>query len=161
MIKQIFNTRTIIIALAVWGVLCAVLAAGIFLTQPAAQVINVVPSAVVTVIVAPTPTLPVLNTEPAPSTSNGTEAPGETHILLNKGDFVQITGTENQGLSVRSGPGTENKVLLIATEDELFEVKDGPVSAGGYNWWYLVSPRDSNRFGWAVDEFLKPVPKPQ
>ena len=151
-----------IVAIGIWLVLCLVVGGAIFFAQPS-QVIEVVPSAVVTVIVAPTPTIEVKAAAPTAVSEAQTDDQNQGNklpVLLNKGDYVQILGTDNQGLSFRSAPGVENKTLFVAMEDEVFEVKDGPVSSSGYNWWYLVSPTDPNLYGWAVDDFLKLAPKP-
>jgi hypothetical protein len=48
----------------------------------------------------------------------------------------------------------ENNQLFIANESEIFVIKDGPVKSGDYTWWYVVSPNDANRFGWAAGDFL-------
>jgi beta-xylosidase len=42
----------------------------------------------------------------------------------------------------------------------VFRVDDGPQEADGYQWWHLVAPYDENRAGWAVVNYLSPLPKP-
>lgn len=67
---------------------------------------------------------------------------------------VKVSGTEGSGLRFRSGPGTSNPSQFVAMDDELFEVKDGPQEADSYVWWYLVSPYDEKRSGWAAASYL-------
>jgi hypothetical protein len=155
--NRFFTFRVIIIALIVWVGLCLLIAGSLFLLFPA-KVINVVPTAVITVVYAPPTQAPTSNPA-AVTTANPT---GSTPVSgsIHAGDFVQITGTGGEGLRIRSAPGIENNQLFIANETELFEVKDGPVTAGDYTWWYLVSPKDSSRYGWAAGNFLVLSPKP-
>ena len=42
----------------------------------------------------------------------------------------------------------------MASEAEIFIVKDGPIEADGYTWWYLLGPFDETRNGWAVSNYL-------
>jgi hypothetical protein len=147
--NRFFTFRVAIIALIVWVILCLLITGSIFLFSPF-KVINVVPTAVITVVFAPTQipqSNPVVQTDLPPGSTPSIPS-------FHAGDYVQITGTEGEGLRIRSAPGTENNQLFIANESEVFEVKDGPVSAGEYIWWYLVSPKDNSRFGWAAGNFL-------
>jgi hypothetical protein len=77
------------------------------------------------------------------------------------GSYVQISGTEGQGLRLRSAPGLTTTLLFLGEESEVFHVEDGPAEADGYIWWYLVAPYDTTRAGWAASEFLTVVPPPQ
>ena len=74
--------------------------------------------------------------------------------------YVQITGTEGQGLRIRSSAGLNAETVFRGEEAEVFVVKDGPQTADGYTWWYLVAPYDETRAGWAVSDFLAVVPSP-
>lgn len=76
------------------------------------------------------------------------------------GGYVQITGTEGEGLRIRSAPGLNGETVFRGEEAEVFVVKDGPQSADGYTWWYLVAPYDDTRAGWAAADFLAVVPPP-
>lgn len=115
-------------------------------------------TAVLAVIAAPTSTLP------AP-TSQATESPTPTSAIrvtpppgvINKGDYVQITGTGGDGLRIRSDPGLNSQVNFIALEAEVFIAKDGPRQVDGYTWWYLVAPYEESRNGWAVSNYLRVV----
>ncbi len=105
-----------------------------------------------TVVPAPsattTPTL-VVNATPTPE--------GGTPLVQNGfkvGVYVQIFGTEGGGLRLRSTAGTSGSILSLAMDSEVFQIVDGPQSADGYVWWYLESPYDKNRAGWAASDYL-------
>ncbi len=74
--------------------------------------------------------------------------------------YVQINGTGNDGLRIRSAPGLNTETVFRGEEAEVFVVKDGPQSADGYTWWYLVAPYDETRAGWAAADFLSFIPSP-
>ena len=77
------------------------------------------------------------------------------------GAYVQITGTDGDGLRLRSAPGLTGEQLFLGEVAEVFQVRDGPTEANGYTWWYLVAPYDESRAGWAAANFLSVVPPPQ
>ena len=54
--------------------------------------------------------------------------------------------------------GHEN--MKSEPDAEVFMVRDGPQTADGYTWWYLVAPYDETRAGWAAADFLVVVPSP-
>lgn len=118
---------------------------------PATAMINIiaVPSATPTVIL-PTP-IPPTPTATPPASSGGVFAIGSS---------VQITGTDGDGLRLRSEPGLQSQVLFLAFEGEIFTVQDGPRSSDGYEWFFLVAPYDTNVRGWAAANFLQSVPVP-
>jgi len=74
--------------------------------------------------------------------------------------YVQISGTEGEGLRIRTQPGLNAETVFRGEEAEVFVVKDGPQTADGYTWWYLVAPYDDTRAGWAASDFLAVVPSP-
>lgn len=150
-ITRLFNRWSVLIFLGVLGVLCIVsfLVTTIFTGQRASAGL---PTAAFLIIPAPslTPTIdPRINYTPTPG--------GEVINGIGKDSIVQIHGTEGAGLRLRSGPGTGYTLKFVAMDAELYEVKDGPVDADGYVWWYLVSPYDENRSGWAVADYLNLV----
>jgi hypothetical protein len=109
-----------------------------------------------TVIPAPTQTLPptaTLTPDPNITPTAGADA-------IHVGGFVQISGTEGEGLRLRSAPGLSSAQLFLGYDSEVFEVRDGPRQADGYEWWYLVAPYDETRAGWAAADFLSVVPSP-
>jgi hypothetical protein len=70
---------------------------------------------------------------------------------------VQISGTDGSGLNIRDQAGLGGTVRFVALDGEVFEVRDGPVEADDFTWWYLVTPLDENRSGWAAANFLSLV----
>jgi hypothetical protein len=98
---------------------------------------------------------------PEPSPTTGSQAvpsplPGEIAL----GAYVQVVGTGGTGLRLRNEPGLGGKVLILGSEAEVFQVKDGPKRVDDYTWWYLVGPYDANRSGWAVANYLKIIQNP-
>jgi len=77
------------------------------------------------------------------------------------GNYVQITGTEGQGLRIRREPGLGGEFQFLAYDSEVFVVQDGPREVDGYVWWYLTAPYDETRVGWAAADFLTYIPEPE
>ena len=111
-----------------------------------------IPTASFVVIPAPTFT-PTSD----PMISATKQAENEIRDGVSIGSVVQIHGTDGAGLKLRSGPGTDYGLKFIGMDTELYEVDDGPVDSDGYVWWYLVSPYDENRSGWAASSYLSLV----
>jgi hypothetical protein len=84
--------------------------------------------------------------------------PVPTGIAL--GNYVQISGTDGEGLRIRSEPGLDGNPDFLGFDSEVFIVRDGPVALDGYVWWYLVAPYDETRAGWAAADFLSYIPSP-
>ena len=76
------------------------------------------------------------------------------------GGYVQISGTEGDGLRIRATAGLNGETVFRGEESEVFVVQDGPQEVDGYTWWYLSTPYDETRIGWAVADFLAVVPSP-
>ncbi|MGB8253375.1 MAG: hypothetical protein WCF08_09165 [Anaerolineaceae bacterium] len=117
------------------------------------------PTAIITKMAVPTSTNSIGSTDDI----NVEPTKGYTSIdnsVVSIGSFVQITGTGGVGLRMRLAPGTENAPQFIAMENEVFEVKDGPVFADDFNWWLLASPYDNNRQGWAAGQYLTVIKNP-
>ncbi len=70
------------------------------------------------------------------------------------GQLVQIHGTGGIGLRLRNAPSLEAEINLVAPENEIYEVRNGPSEADGYRWWYLINPYDEDLEGWAVEQYL-------
>jgi hypothetical protein len=117
--------------------------------QAVAPVVTLLPRPSPTEMVPPSAT--VLPTEtPQPST-----APDSSTGRIDVGLIVEVYGTEGDGLRLRASPGTAGSIQLLADESEVFAVQDGPVEADGRSWFYLVSPSDASRAGWAVSDYLR------
>lgn len=147
LIRQI-NVWVILVAVAVAGGLIALLVALVFfLPVPATQTVGA--AAAMTVIAAPTIT-------PSPLPSYGTATPSPAPVVdgITVGSYVQINGTDGQGLRLRSGPGTSNPPRFLGMDTEVFQVKDGPKTSDGFTWWLLEAPYDPSRTGWAASQYL-------
>jgi hypothetical protein len=80
--------------------------------------------------------------------------------IIGVGAFVQVSGTDGDGLRLRKGPGLGHEMQFLGLDGELFQVGDGSVEADGYTWWFVIGSYDETRQGWAVSEFLEVVPNP-
>jgi hypothetical protein len=117
--------------------------------QEAAPVVTLIPRPSPTEMVPPSPTaLPTETPQPA-------AVPDSATGRIDVGLIVEVYGTEGDGLRLRADPGTAGTIQLLAGETEVFVVQDGPVEADGRTWFYLVSPSDASRAGWAVADYLR------
>jgi hypothetical protein len=144
----------------IWVILASILVAGgliiviglliFFMPAPVSNAVS--PVTVLTVIPAPTstPTLPKV-------VATHTATPPASIDGISIGSFVQIAGTEGQGLRIRSGPGINNPPRFLGMDSEMFQVKDGPKQADGFTWWYLEAPYDPSRSGWAASKYLNVI----
>ena len=100
----------------------------------------------------PTPTpIPTFTPSPTPDLK---VAPSELTI----GFFAQVSGTDGVGLSVRGGSSTVNETLLIAPDETVFLILEGPVENNDFRWWQLQLA--DGTVGWAVDLFMIPASQP-
>lgn len=113
--------------------------------------------AALTVIPGPTST-PLIPATPTHDPALGTATPLPGEIALNS--FVQISGTDGEGLRLRKSPDLNGEHLFLGFDTEIFQVIDGPQEANGYTWWYLSAPYDATRIGWAVSDFLEAISSP-
>ncbi len=155
--KHPFLVTLLIALLAAFGLTTALLLY-ILLDQPAARSLTPDSFAAMTVTPAWTPTtvllLPTFTPPPMP-TVTPTPLPGTLAV----GVYVEISGT-GIGLRIRSAPGLDAPPLFIGADSEVFQITDGPRQADGYTWWYLVALYDATRAGWAVQDYLQPIPSP-
>jgi hypothetical protein len=156
--RSILTGRVMAGAISVATVLLILTFIWIELSAPPPASGNVV--AVLTIIPAPSGTpvpLPTPTLDPTIPTPTSTPAPGEIAV----GSYIQIKGTEGQGLRIRSAPGLNSNPLFIGNDAEVFVIQDGPRQADGYSWYYLVAPYDEARAGWAASDFLNIIPPPE
>jgi len=115
---------------------------------------------VMTIIPAPTSTPRVISPSPLPNspTPPPTLTPLPGTIAINT--YVQITGTDGDGLRLRTFPSLSSDPLFLGFDSEVFLVVDGPMDSDGYTWWYLTAPYDQTRSGWAVVNYLISIPSP-
>ena len=154
-VSQLFNRWVILGAILIAGLLTLITAISIGLTSsPQASDMGFAP-ANVTVIPAPTVTS---NAPPTPTIDPFAPTPIPTGIAI--GNYVQITGTDGEGLRIRSEPGLNGDPEFLGFDSEVFLVQDGPRAVDGYVWWYLVAPYDQTRVGLAAADFLTYIPSP-
>jgi hypothetical protein len=106
--------------------------------------------------IPPTPT-PLL---PTPTPTLPTE--------IRVGGYVRIVNTEGAGLSLRAGPARSTARLVVAAENTVLPVLDGPrddqdgerdETGALYQWWYLRNTDGSE--GWGRADFMEPAPPPE
>lgn len=152
---QLFNRWVVLGAILIAGFLLLLTAIAVGLTSPLqASDVGFAP-ADITVIPAPTGTS---SAPPTPTIDPFAPTPAPTGIAI--GNYVQITGTEGEGLRIRSEPGLNGNPVFLGFDSEVFIVRDGPREVDGYVWWYLVAPYDETRVGWAASDFLTYIPSP-
>ncbi len=138
-------------------IVLAAIAALYFWPDRSAETIN--PTAIVTVIKAPTATTIVRETW-VPTPTIAATTPAQTGGGLAVGGYAQVYGTDGDGLRIRTGPGQTSAVNFIALDSEVFLIIAGPEEADGYVWWHLEAPYDEGRNGWAAESYLKIVMNP-
>src|SRR5918994_6911670 len=155
-VRDLVNKWVILGALALAGILLLITAVAIGLTSARRSAeVGFVP-ANVTVIPAPTGTS---GAPPTPTIDPFATPTSPAGIAI--GNYVQITGTEGQGLRIRAEPGLGGAFQFLAFDSEVFVIQDGPREVDGYVWWYLVAPYDETRVGWAAADFLTYIPEPE
>ena len=137
--------------------LFALIVLGYFTRQAQVSIPPATP--ILILIYAPTASItitpPTETAEPS-NTSTPTRSP-EASGLLTLGRLVEVHGTEGDGLRMRDNVGLDSKIVFIAVESEVFELRDGPVQKDGYEWWFLVNPYNLDKTGWAVSTYLRPI----
>lgn len=134
---------------------------GLLLVSRPNQAPQSAPTAVLSVIRAPTATpIPPTPTPDPGRTPTQPVPPSPPPGEIGAGAFVQITGTGGDGLRLRASPSLEGEVRFLALEAEVFQIQDGPEENSGYTWWFLVAPYDENVKGWAVSNYLQVVQQP-
>jgi hypothetical protein len=96
----------------------------------------------------PQPTLPLVTST------------AEAQNGIQVGGYVQITGTEGEGLRLRRDPSLSGEVVDLGLEGEIFFVKGGPLEQDGYLWWQLAAPLNESRTGWGVSNYLQTAQSP-
>lgn len=156
--QNLLNLRVVLGAILVAGLLLTATLALLGWMRPASRLDLGFAPAQLTVIPAPTSTPNLSATATVEPLLAG--APTLQPDAIGVGGYVQIAGTEGEGLRLRASPGLTSEAVFLGYDDEVFEVRDGPKDADGYTWWYLVAPYDETRAGWAAADFLSPVPSP-
>ncbi len=159
--KDLFNYKVILGSLLLAGIMLLATFIYIFWLSPVlfnSQFTS--PASAFTIIPASTSTPRFITPSPVPISPTPppalTPLPGT--IALNT--YVQIYGTDGDGLRLRVSPALSSDPLFLGFDSEVFLVTDGPIQADGYTWWYLTAPYDQTRSGWAVVNYLSYVPSP-
>lgn len=156
-LRPYLNRWVILGALGFAGILLLITLITIGWTSPRfSPTVGFVP-ADLTMVPAPTHTPSVL---PTSTIDPLLPTPTLAADSIGVGGYVQIDGTEGDGLRIRAAPGLSAETVFRGEEAEVFVVREGPQSADGHNWWYLVAPYDEMRAGWAAADFLAIVPGP-
>ncbi len=110
-----------------------------------------------------TPTIPpVVTLEPTATVPPTITPPPTVPAALEAGVYAKIVGTEGAGVSMRSGPGTNNARLTVAPEESIVLILDGPTADENlqdFIWWF-IRDTDGNE-GWTVQNFLTPSLPPE
>ena len=152
---QLFNRWVILGAILVAGILLLITAISIGFTSPLQSSEAGFVPADVTMIPASTSTS---NVPPTATIDPFAPTPIPTGIAI--GNYVQISGTDGEGLRIRSEPGLNGNPDFLGFDSEVFIVREGPREVDGYIWWFLVAPYDESRAGWAASDFLTYIPSP-
>jgi hypothetical protein len=155
-VRDLVNRWVILGSFAFAGLLLLITAIAVGLTSArrtsdvgfAPANVTVIPASTGTSGAPPTPTIDPFATPTSPA-----------GVAI--GNYVQITGTEGQGLRIRAEPGLAGEFQFLAYDAEVFVVQDGPREVDGYVWWYLTAPYDETRVGWAAADFLTYIPAPE
>lgn len=157
-LSSIVTIRVVLGALGIAGFLILITLISIGWTKPdPVRDLGFAP-ADLTVIPAPSSTPDVTPTFTPDPLLVGT--PTLAPDVIGVGGYVQITGTDGEGLRLRANPGLNGNPVFLGYDEEVFQVRDGPQESDGYVWWYLVAPYDETRAGWAAADFLGAIPSP-
>ena len=114
-------------------------------------------SPVMTIVLPPTATATsfVPTATAVPTDTPTPIPPPKVEEGIGIGVLVEITGTEGDGLRLREQPSLDGKITFLGLENEVFEVREGPIESDGYEWWYLSNPYNADKEGWAVANYLR------
>ena len=112
--------------------------------QPA-NVPAVTPTSLRLITDTPIPTPFIMPTPPPAPTASCAGAPRERLIIGERG---RVLPDDPRNVNVRRLPGTDNGLVTVIPINGLFMVLDGPVCAGGFEW-YKVHYREAT--GWIAE----------
>ncbi|HUS14791.1 MAG TPA: SH3 domain-containing protein [Chloroflexia bacterium] len=144
------RTRTVLagsvlVALAV--------AAGVFWRPPPAPVATILPPPTLAAVV---PLVPTNTPRPAP-TAVPTAVPTPAPLVLALGANVQVKGLNGGTLNVRQNPGLKGRVVGRFTSGTRGQIKAGPQTADGVEWWQITGWDKVGTLGWVSAKFIEPV----
>jgi hypothetical protein len=159
-ILKIFLDPWVILGAIGVGAILFLTAVGLLLVTRNLPMPTGVPTAVIMIVAVPTASPVPTSTQPSleepTALPQPSPQPGDIYLQA----LVQITGTGGDGLRLRTEPGLESEILFLGNEAEFFRVQEGPLEADDFTWWFLVSPENGDRNGWAVAEYLIVVQTP-
>ena len=120
-------------------------------TSPATPILVLITAPTASITVPPPTATVELSYTSTPS------PPTEVDGSLSPGRLVEVFGTEGDGLRLRDNTGLDSKIVFLAVESEVFELREGPVDKDGYEWWFLVNPYNLDKTGWAVSTYLRAI----
>ena len=135
-------------------------AIGVISRNQEGTLLQLQPEITIVPLPSPTPTKRQPTSTPTPDWTPTPVPPPQIEGSYVNGDLVQIFGTGGDGLRLRNQPGLNSTIAFLGVENEVFEVRNGPREADGYEWWYLVNPYSSDKAGWAVGNYLRQVESP-
>jgi len=140
--------------------LCTIGGAGLYFLPPLTPE-AVVASPIVQVIegFTSTPHIPTQTPTIAPTATENLP-PSPLPNMIGIGSTVQIFGTDGEGLNIRLDPGLTSDIVFLAYDSEVFEIGEGPQVIDNITWWYLFTPIDSSRGGWAASNYLSLITNP-
>ncbi|MFN2147204.1 MAG: hypothetical protein ACK2T2_02340 [Anaerolineales bacterium] len=140
--------------------LVALTVVGIFTRFQEGALAPLEPEITVVPLPSPTATVPLPTATPTPDWTPTPVPPPQLEGSYSPGDLVQVFGTGGDGLRFRNQPGLNSTIAFLGVENEVFEVRNGPREADGYEWWYLVNPYSTDKAGWVVGNYLRRVESP-
>ncbi len=159
-VRSLFNFKVIlggiIFAVGVFAIFVVILwsaKANDTAQTPATAILNVIKAPTATAI-APIKTPTTVSTQD----SSQQAPPPSSNIAI--GNYVQVNGTGGEGLRLHKSAGVASEVQYVASDIQVFMVKDGPIEADGYVWWLLQDPYTESAAGWGVSNYLAVVKNP-
>ena len=147
-------------AISIAGILLASSFLYLWFSKPPTLMVNA-PTALMTVIPPPTPTIPITTVTPDIwSTPTPTITSTSSPLVIRIDGYVQIVDTGGSGLNLRTAPGLSENINYLGLEAEVFIVQDGPRTVDDFTWWFLVAPFNQSRNGWAVADYLAVIQDP-
>ncbi len=103
-----------------------------------------------------TPVPPTTTPTPVPTDTPAPTATPTAIAEIQVGGKVKVTDTGGADLRLRAGPGLDFITFKMVEEGAILEVLGGPEKGDNYIWWRLRD--ETGAIGWAVQDFLTPVP---
>ena len=74
--------------------------------------------------------------------------------VFSVGTHIHIYKTGGDGLRIRSIAGFDGIPMYLGLEGEEYEIVEGPKINEGKIWWKIVSISNSQKIGWAVQDYF-------